>query len=350
MVVPATPYSPLVKILRTPEDRFRDLPGFPFEPHYAEVPDGGGGTLRIHHVDAGPAEGETVLCMHGQPTWSYLYRHMIPVLTGAGLRVLAPDLVGFGRSDKPAAREDYTFEHQVAWLNAWLRQNDVRGATLVGQDWGGLIGLRMVAENAERFARVVVANTGLPAPHDVPAEDAEALREFRRNLPTPTLPVMAQALANPDPELPMRSFAYWQRWCWETEDIPVGLLVAGSVDGRTLSPAEVAAYDAPFPSPEYKMGPRAMPSQVPTLPDDPSLPANLRAWQVFEKWEKPFLCAFSDNDPVTGRMEPMFRERVPGTRGQPHTTIQGGGHFLQEGRGEQLARVVADFVRSTPGA
>ena len=284
--------------------------------------------------------------MHGQPSWSYLYRHMIPVLTGAGLRVLAPDLVGFGRSDKPAAREDYTFERQVGWLNAWLRENDVRGATLVGQDWGGLIGLRMVAENPDRFARVVVANTGLPAPREMAPEAVEALRELRRTLPVPTMQELAQALANPDPDAPGRSFVYWQKWTWETEDIPVGLLIAGTMDGRTLSPGEIAAYDAPFPDPSYKMGPRAMPSQVPTLPDDPSLPANLRAWEVLSKWEKPFLCAFTDNDPVTRGLERSFRERIPGTQGQPHTTIRGGGHFLQEGRAEQFAQIVAGFVKS----
>lgn len=337
-----------MKILRTPDEQFRALPGLPFDPHYTEVPSGDGGTLRIHHVDAGPADAEIVVCMHGQPTWSYLYRHMIPVLTEAGLRVLAPDLVGFGRSDKPAAREDYTYERQVAWLNAWLRQNDVAGATLVGQDWGGLIGLRMVAENPERFARVVTANTALPTPHDVPAAEAEALREFRRSMPTPTMQEMAQAMTNPGTAGPGRSFAYWQKWTWETEDIPIGPLIAGMLDGRTLSAEEIAAYDAPFPSPEYKMGPRAMPSQVPSLPDDPALPGNLRAWEVFEKWEKPFLCAFSDNDPVTKGYDRVFRERIPGTRGQPHTTIEGGGHFLQEGRGELLAKHVADFVKSSP--
>jgi len=337
-----------MKTLRTPGERFRDLPGFPFTPYYTEVPDGDGGTLRIHHVDEGPRDGEIVLCMHGQPSWSYLYRHMIPVLTEAGLRVLAPDLVGFGRSDKPAAREDYTFERQVGWLNAWLRGNDVRGATLVGQDWGGLIGLRMVAENPERFARVVVANAGLPAPREMTPEAAEALRELRRTLPTPNMQELAQALANPDPDKPARSFVYWQKWTWETEDIPVGLLIAGSVDGRTLSPGEISAYDAPFPDPSYKMGPRAMPSQVPTLPDDPALPANLRAWEVFSKWEKPFLCAFTDNDPVTRGLDRIFHERIPGTQGQPHTTIRGGGHFLQEGRGEQFAQIVTSFVKSGP--
>jgi haloalkane dehalogenase len=334
-----------MKLLRTPDERFTDLPGFPFSPHYTDVPDGEGGTLRVHHVDEGPAGAPVVLCIHGQPTWSYLYRHMIPVLVGAGLRVIAPDLVGFGRSDKPAAREDYGYQRQVDWLAAWLERNDVRGATLVGQDWGGLVGLRLVAEHPERFERVVVANTGLPLPTEVSQERIDAVKAFRRDAPTPTLVDMAQALGNPDRERPELTFAHWQKWTWETEDPPIGLLIARSVDGRELTPAEIAAYDAPFPDASYKMGPRAMPSQVPTLPDDPSLAANRRAWEVFSKWEKPFLCAFSDNDPVTGGADATFRERVPGTRGQPHVTIAGGGHFLQEGRGPELARVVADFVK-----
>jgi haloalkane dehalogenase len=334
-----------MKILRTPDERFADLPGFPFSPHYTDVPDGEGGTLRVHHVDEGPAGAPVVLCIHGQPTWSYLYRHMIPVLVGAGLRVVAPDLVGFGRSDKPAAREDYSYQRQVDWLAAWLERTDVRGATLVGQDWGGLVGLRLVAEHPERFESVVVANTGLPLPTDVSQERIDAVKAFRRDAPTPTLAEMAQALGNRDPERPELTFAHWQKWTWETEDPPIGMLIAGSADGRQLTPAEIAAYDAPFPDASYKMGPRAMPSQVPTLPDDASLPANRRAWEVFSKWEKPFLCAFSDNDPVTGGADATFRERIPGAKGQPHVTIAGGGHFLQEGRGEELARVVADFVR-----
>jgi haloalkane dehalogenase len=333
-----------MKILRTPDDRFRDLPGFPFAPHYTDVPDGDGGTLRIHHVDAGDADAPIVLCMHGQPTWSYLYRHMIPVLRGAGLRVIAPDLVGFGRSDKPAAREDYTYQRQVGWLGAWLERNDLSEATLVGQDWGGLVGLRLVAEHPERFARVVVANTGLPLPAAIPQERIDAVRQYRREAPTPTLPEMIQALGNPDRSRPEQAFAVWQKWTWESEDLPIGLLVAGTVDGRTLTPAEVAAYDAPFPEAAYKMGPRAMPSRVPTLPDDPSIPANRRAWEVLARWDKPFLCAFSDNDPVTRGGDAVFRERVPGARGQPHVTIAGGGHFLQEGRGVELARIVAAFV------
>ncbi len=253
-----------MKALRTPDTRFQNLPGYPFEPNYTEVPDGDAGTLRIHHVDEGPRDGQIVLCMHGQPTWSYLYRHMIPVLVEASLRVIAPDLVGFGRSDKPAAREDITYQRQVDWLCAWLEQNDFSGATLVGQDWGGLIGLRMVAAKPERFARVVVANTGLPVPADIPEERVAWVKSFRANDPTPTIPEVMAQLSKQGSDTPERSFAYWQKMCWETEDVPVGMMVASSVDGRTLTPEEVAAYDAPFPDPSFKMGPRAMPS--PTIP------------------------------------------------------------------------------------
>jgi haloalkane dehalogenase len=333
-----------VKALRTPDERFENLPGYPFAPNYTDVPDGEGGRLRIHHVDEGPQGGQIVVCMHGQPSWSYLYRHMISELTTAGLRVIAPDLVGYGRSDKPAAREDYSYNRQVDWMNAWLVANDIRDATFFGQDWGGLIGLRMVAENTDRFARVVIANTGLPLPQDISAERNEAIHEFRRTAPTPTMPEMSQQLMNPDAERPERTFAYWQKFTWETEDPPVGLMIAGTVDGRSLSPEEIAAYDAPFPDASYKMGVRAMPTQVPTLSDDPSLAEQARAWEVFAKWEKPFLCAFSDNDPVTSGGERPFRERIPGAQGQPHTTIQGGGHFLQEGRGDVLAKLIVDFV------
>ncbi len=336
-----------MKILRTPDSRFENLPGYPFAPHYTDVPDGDGGKLRIHHVDEGPRDGEIVLCMHGQPSWSYLYRHMIPVLNEAGLRVLAPDLVGYGRSDKPAAREDYSFQRQVDWLTAWLTQNDVRGATFLGQDWGGLIGLRMVAENPDRFDRIVVANTGLPTPGPISQDRVDAVRDFRANKPTPTLPEMTAAISGEGSRHPEMAFAHWQKWTWETEDIPVGLFIAGTIDGRTLSPEETAAYDAPFPDASFKMGPRAMPSQVPTLPDDPSIPANRRAWKSLANWKKPLLCAFSDNDAVTAGGDERFRKEVPGASGQAHVTIKGGGHFLQEGRGEELARAVASFIQST---
>jgi len=336
-----------MQVLRTPDEHFENLPGYPFAPHYSDVPDGEGGKLRIHHVEQGPVDGKVILCMHGQPSWSYLYRHMLPLLASAGFRAIAPDLVGYGRSDKPTRREDFSYQRQVDWLTAWLVHNDIRDATLIGQDWGGLIGLRMVAENPDRFASVVIANSGLPAPTDVSPERAKAVREWRENTPPLEILDVMNALGNPDRQHPERTFAYWQKWTWETEDLPVSLVIASSLDGRTPLPEEIAAYDAPFPDASYKMGPRAMPSQVPTLSDDPSLPANLAAWKVLSKWEKPFLCAFSDNDPVTAGGEKVLLERIPGTKDQPHKKIKGGGHFLQEGRGEELAQVVIDFLKNT---
>lgn len=336
-----------MKILRTPDERFQNLPGYPFEPHYTEVGDGEGGSLRIHHIDEGPSDGPVILCMHGQPVWSYLYRHMIPVLNDAGLRVVAPDLVGYGRSDKPSTREDYTYERQVSWFNSWLQSNDFREATFFGQDWGGLVGLRMVAENPERFRRVIIANTGLPLPANVSEERIAAYHETRRRIGTPALEEMITQVSQQGPEAPEQAFVYWQSYCWGTEDIPVGMLVAGMLDGRTLSPDEVAAYDAPFPDPSYKMGIRAMPSQVPTLPDDPALPGNERAWGVFGAWEKPFECAFTDNDPVTRGADIGMSKLIPGAKGRDHSRIHGGGHFVQEGRTDEICKRIVDFVRST---
>lgn len=337
-----------MQTLRTPDHRFENLPSFPFAPHYTEVDDGDGGTLRIHHLDEGPRDGPVVICMHGQPSWSYLYRRMIPVLVGEGLRVLAPDLVGYGRSDKPTALEDYSYQRQVDWMTGWLIANDLRGATFMGQDWGGLIGLRVVAEQSDRFDRVVAANTGLPVPQDTPAELSEEVRRFRAEAPTPTLQEVMAALAQPDPNRFPAHFAYWQKWCWETEDLPVSTAIMGGAGGFALSPEELAAYDAPFPDPSFKMGPRAMPSHVPSLSDDPSTELNKKAWEVFSRWEKPFLCAFSDNDPVTAGADKPFRAGVPGAQNQPHVTLQGGGHFLQEAKGEELAGIIAKFVHSTP--
>jgi haloalkane dehalogenase len=333
-----------MKVLRTPDERFIDLPDFPYEPHYTDIPDGDGGTLRIHHVEAGPADGPVVLCMHGQPTWSFLYRKMLPILADAGLRVIAPDLVGFGRSDKPAAREDFSYNAQVGWMDAWLRANDLRGVTLVGQDWGGLIGLRLVSENPERFDRVVISNTGLPLPRKLPQDRIDAAKEFRKNAPTPSMSEMGQALSGRLSVPNEVRFAYWQKWTWETENIPVGMVIAGSLRKHPLSANELAAYDAPFPDATYKMGPRAMPSLVPTLPDDPAIPAQAAAWKVFSEWDKPFLCAFTDNDPVTRGADVPFKEKVPGAAGQPHTTIEGGGHFVQETRPEEFSRIIIEAV------
>ena len=307
-----------MKILRTPDERFTGLPGFAFEPHYVEVAAGDGGpgpVLRVHYLDEGPRDAaDTVLLLHGEPSWSYLYRTMVPVLTGAGLRVVVPDLVGFGRSDKPAARTDYTYARHVEWMRAALFDGlGLSGLTVVGQDWGGLIGLRLVAEHPDRFRRVVAANTGLPTGDFTLGE----------------------------------AFFAWQRFSQEVPELPVGRIVGGGC--RTdLAPEVVAAYDAPFPDESYKEGARQFPLLVPSSPDDPAADANRAAWEVLKTWEQPFLCAYSDGDPITKGADELFLAMVPGTKGHDHPTIAGGGHFLQEDCGPELARVVADFVRATP--
>jgi haloalkane dehalogenase len=294
-------------VLRTPDERFRDLPGYPFAPHYLER-DG----IRIHYVDEGPPGAAPVLMLHGEPSWSYLYRKMIPPIAAAGHRVIAPDLVGFGRSDKPAAREDYTYGRHVDWMAAVLGGLDLRGITLVCQDWGGLIGLRLVAEHPGRFARVVAANTFLPT------GDTE----------------------------PGPAFLAWRRFSQDVPEFPVGRIV-GTGCATELSPEVVAAYDAPFPEERYKSGARQFPLLVPATPDDPAAPANRAAWTVLERWDRPFLTAFSDSDPITAGSDRVLQTRIPGAQGQPHTTIAGGGHFLQEDRGEELAGVVIDFIAQT---
>ena len=293
--------------LRTPDERFANLPGYAFDPHYLEV-DG----LRIHYVDEGPADGQPVLLLHGEPSWCYLYRKMVPAIAAAGLRAVAPDLVGFGRSDKPAQRSDYTYQRHVDWMTALVERLDLRGATLVGQDWGGLIGLRIAAEHPERFARIVAANTFLPTGDAPPGE----------------------------------AFLRWREFSQKAPELHIGRIIQGGTTTE-LPDDVVAAYDAPFPDDTYKAGARQFPTLVPTSLDDPAAPANRRAWEVLERWEKPFLCAFSDGDPITKGGDRAFQARVPGTKGMPHTTIVGGGHFLQEDKGEELANVIVDFIRST---
>ena len=353
-----------MKILRTPDHRFEQLADYPFAPHYTTIQTADGSELRIHHLDEGPSGAPLVLCMHGQPVWSYLYRKMVPCLTEAGMRVIAPDLPGYGKSDKPAAREDYSYERQVEWMGKWLEHNDLSGITFFGQDWGGLIGLRLVVNHPDRFDRVVIANTGLPYNPDVPDEVVKDVEAFRASAPTPTLLQMQKALR----EMPgdqARKFAYWQKFCWENDDLPIGFMMSMMLSqGSNLSrvakfflhnlgvhspfPDDLAkAYDAPFPDPSYKMGPRAMPSQVPTLPTSPSLAQQRKAWEFFDGFDKPFLCAFADNDPVTKGLDAQFKARVPGAKDLPHTTIKGGGHFVQENAPEQVAKVIVDLIRST---
>ena len=360
----SAPKRAIVKILRTPDARFAILAGYPFEPNYTTIRTADGSDLRIHHVDEGPEDGPLVLCMHGQPVWSYLYRKMIPLLVGEGMRVIAPDLPGYGKSDKPAAREDYSYQKQVDWMGRWLEENDFSGITFFGQDWGGLIGLRMVVDHPDRFDRVVISNTGLPHNPDLPDEVVGEVEKFRAEAPTPTLVQMQRALSQM-PGNQATKFAYWQKFCWETEDMPIGFMMSMTMEERSnLSralrfllhnlgmgspfPSDLAkAYDAPFPDPSYKMGPRAMPSHVPTLPTDPSLEAQREAWEFFSGFDKPFLCAFADNDPVTQGLDAQFRDRVPGTRGLPHTTLMGGGHFVQENCPDQVTAAIIDLIRST---
>jgi len=302
-----------MEILRTPDERFAGLPDFPFEPHYAEIPDEDGGTLRVHYLDEGPAEAAPVLLMHGEPSWGYLYRHMIPPLAAAGHRVVVPDQVGFGRSDKPARMSDYTYARHVAWMSSLVFDHlDLTAVTFFGQDWGGLIGLRLVTARPDRFERIVLANTGLPTG---------------------------------DPP-PGAAFMAWQKFSQESPEFPIGQLIDRATVSA-LSAEEIAAYDAPFPDDSYKAGARIWPSLVVTSPDGPEAAENRAAWEVLEQWDKPLLCCFSDQDPVTKGGDKPFRKLVPGAQGQPHRTLEGGGHFLQEDVGPELARIIDELVAGT---
>jgi haloalkane dehalogenase len=301
-----------MKYVRTPDERFANLPGYPFAPRYVNVPDGDGGTLRLHYIDEGPRGGAVVLLLHGEPSWSYLYRKMIPPIVAAGHRAVAPDLIGFGRSDKPTEQSDYTYQRHVDWITSFVEQLDLRGITYFGQDWGALIGLRVAAENEARFARIIIGNGGLPTGDRPPNE----------------------------------AFMRWQKFSQTAPAFEIGRIIQGGT-ATTLPDDVVAAYDAPFPDDSYKAGARIFPSLVPTTPDDPAAEANRRAWEVLQRWEKPFLTAFSDSDPITKGGERVFQSLIPGAKGQPHVTIQGAGHFLQEDKGEELAKVVVDFIART---
>ncbi|HEY6932292.1 MAG TPA: haloalkane dehalogenase [Marmoricola sp.] len=299
-----------MKTLRTPDDRFAELPDFPYEPRYATVPDQDGGELRMAYVDAGPPDAPVALLLHGEPSWSFLYRHVIGVLADRGIRCLAPDLIGFGRSDKPTDPSDHSYARHVEWVRALAFDVlDLRELTLVGQDWGGLIGLRLAAEHPDRFARIVAANTGLPTGDvDMP----EVWWQFRRAVDS-------------------------------AEQLDIGRFVQSGCATR-LPEAVLAAYDAPFPDEAHKAGPRAMPGLVPTRPDDPASEANRAAWERLTHSDTPFLVAFSDGDPITGAMAPILQRRMPGAQGRRHPVIEGAGHFLQEDAGDRLGAVIADFV------
>ncbi|MFN2594398.1 MAG: haloalkane dehalogenase [Actinomycetota bacterium] len=299
-------------VLRTPDERFASLPGYEFTLHYAEVASGSAPAVRMHYLDEGT--GPTVLLLHGEPSWSYLYRKMIPVLVDRGMRAVAPDLIGFGRSDKPAARADYTYQRHVDWIWALIEALGLTDVTLFGQDWGGLIGLRIAAEHPERFARIVASNTFLPT-GDMPLGDA---------------------------------FFRWRDHSQTTEVFEVGSIVRRACSSE-LDDAVVAAYDAPFPDESYKEGARQFPMLVPATPDDPATPANRAAWERLSHWDKPFLTIFGADDPITRGGDRFLQAAVPGAAGQPHRILEGAAHFIQEDKGPELAAMVADFVAADIG-
>lgn len=290
--------------LRTPDSRFDGLPDYPFAPHYAEV-DG----MRLHYVDEGPRDAPVVLCLHGEPTWSYLYRHMIPVFTAAGYRCVAPDLIGFGKSDKPAARADYTYQAHVDWMTAWLQGLDLTGITLVCQDWGGLIGLRLLAAMPERFVRLSVGNTALP---------------------TGDQPMGA-------------AFKSWRDYSQSVEVFDAGRIVYGGT-AQKISPAEIAAYNAPYPDARYQAGARQFPVLVPMDPDNPASEPNRAAWNVLSSLDIPVLTVFGAEDKIMAGVERVFQRQMPGAAGQPHVVLPDAGHFMQEDVGPDWARRVVEWM------
>jgi len=298
-----------MEYLRTPDDRFTGLKDYDFAPNYIDINDMDAGRIRMHYLDEGPQEGERILAMHGEPSWSYLYRHMIPIFTAAGHRVFAPDLIGFGRSDKPVNRQDYTYQRHVDWMKNWITGIDLSGITLVCQDWGGLIGLRLVAQMPERFARIVVANTALP---------------------TGERPLGA-------------AFQAWQQYSQEVPEFNAGRIVNGGTTSK-LTDAEVDAYNAPFPDDSFKEGARQFPLLVPSNLDDPASAANLEAWKILRTLDIPVLTAFGSDDKIMAGIDEIFQKMMPGAAGQTHTVLKGGGHFLQEDVGAELAQATLDFM------
>ena len=296
--------------VRTPDDRFGGLPDYDFEPHYVDIDDTEGGSLRVHYIDEGDPADPIVVLMHGEPSWCYLYRNVVGPLVDAGCRVIAPDLVGFGRSDKPTQQGDHTYARHVNWMTRVLIDHlNINDAVMFGQDWGGLIGLRVVAEAPDRFAALVVANTGLPTGHGRLSD----------------------------------AFLQWQTFARETASFPVGAIINGGCTSDL--PAEViAAYDAPFPDDAYTAGARVLPSLVPSSPDDPASADNIAAWEVLERFERPVATAFSDADPITAGGDAPFRSRIPGAAQAPHITIAGAGHFLQEDRPGEVAAAILQVV------
>ncbi|MCH2190388.1 MAG: haloalkane dehalogenase [Gammaproteobacteria bacterium] len=329
-----------MKILRTPDEHFDNLPDYPFSPNYLTIADTEGGELRMHYLDEGPADGPVVLLLHGQPVWSYLYRFMIPLLVNKGFRVLAPDLVGFGRSDKPTRMEDYTYARHVAWMSDWLTKMDLRNVTVFFQDWGSLIGLRLVAAFPERFSHVVLSNGGMPAgvirgfvgkffqwiyPYIKIIEAKELPARFKTNWPAP-------------------GFLYWRKYCAQNPNFAITDVMEMTAN-KALSADELLAYAAPFPDQSYMSGARKFPSLVPVFENEAEVEQNKAAWRVLQEFNKPFMCAFADNDPVTAGADKRFIKQVPGCSGVSHRTIPNAGHFVQQDQPEHCVQAILDITR-----
>ena len=296
-----------MNVVMTPEDRFENIPDYPFVPNQLTV----GNDLVMHYVDEGPEDGKPILLLHGEPSWSFLYRKMIPVLAEAGYRVLAPDLIGFGKSSKPTEMSDYTYARHLEWTMSWFNQLQLEQVAFFGQDWGGLIGLRLVTAVPDKFSHLFVANTGLPTgDHQMP-----------------------------------EAFLKWQKFSQTAPHFPVGMILQNSTV-TTLTDAEVAAYEAPFPDDSYLAGARIFPSLVPTNPDNVESANNRQAWKILSQWDKPLVTLFSDSDPITKGGERPFQKLIPGAKHALHQTIEGGGHFLQEDKGPEIAHIMIKIIES----
>lgn len=311
------------RVLRTPEERFEALPGFGFEAHYLPIANPRGSVaLRIHYLDEGRRDAPVALMLHGEPTWSFLYRGMIPPVVAAGFRAVAPDWIGFGRSDKLARPEDYSYQAHVESLCELITVLDLRGITLVCQDWGGPIGLRVLSEMPERFAAVLATNTLLPTCEPPPRGVAD---------------------------WPGRIIEEWVALATAATDLPVGEIIAG-VSVRRPAAEVLRGYAAPFPDATYEAGVLAFPRLIPIREDMAGVAENRRAWAVLERFAKPFVTAFSDRDPSTKAWERVFRERIPGARGQPHVEIRDAGHFVQEEQPAALADALLGLMRRLPAS
>jgi haloalkane dehalogenase len=297
----------IMKIYRTPERRFKNLNDYPFSPHYVNIEG-----IRIHYVDEGPKEAEPILLMHGEPSWSYLYRKMIPVLVKEGYHVLAPDLVGFGKSDKPSKQSDYTYASHLKWIQSWLDKLDLYNITMFCQDWGSLIGLRIAVANKDRFKRIILANGGMNAPR-------------------------------PGSRPPPKAFLNWRKFSQKSPILPIGFIMQKGTYTR-LSRVVLKAYKAPFPGPKYKAGAKIFPSLVPVYPDEPEAINNVKAWEEYSKWDIPFLTAFSDKDPITRPGAKIAQKLALGAKNLEHPTVKNAGHFLQEEKPEELVKIILKFV------